>query len=147
MFLLGNFNNSYGAKIKELITKLSVANHIKFLGHINHDDLRDYFNLADVAVSLTLKDGFPASLTEIMACGKPIISGKNRSITELVTDNRNGFIINPKDSKELAQKLIILHNDYSLIKRFKNNNIEDVKNHSSSKYCDLITSQYKLLKN
>ena len=147
LFLLGNDNNTYGEKIKKLVEKLGIKSNTKFLGYINHDELRDYFNLSDVGVSLTLKDGFPASLTELMACGKPIISGKNKSINELIDNNKNGFIITPLDTNELVHKLVKLYQDKSLRKRIENKIIEDIEQHSATKYCDLMINQYDLLKN
>jgi len=147
LLLLGNYNNDYGEKIKIMVEKMGIKSHSEFLGYINHDDLRDYFNLSDVAVSLTLKDGFPASLTELMACGKPIIAGENKSINELIDNNKNGFTINPTDTNELINKLLKLYKDKSLRKRFEKNIIKDVENHSAPKYCDLMINQYDLLKN
>jgi len=147
LFLLGDYNNNYGKKIIKMVEKLGIASHTKFLGFINHNEISDYFNICDVAVSLTFKDGFPASLTELMACGKPIIAGENKSINELITNDENGFTINPMDTNELVEKLLKLYKDKSLRKRFENTMIKDVQQHSASKYCDLIISQYGLLKN
>ncbi len=46
-----------------------------------------------------------------MACGKPVISTKVEGIPEIVSHGENGLLIDPGDSKQLANEIIrILQN-------------------------------------
>ena len=145
LLMLGSHDNEYGLKIKKMIGELNLQEHVIFIGLIDHDQLNEYFNLADVAVSFTLKDGFPASLTEIMACGKPIIAGENNSINELITNYENGYIVEPLDEEALSDRLLKLYNDNSLIRKIGLNSITSIKQHSALHYCETISKMYTKL--
>lgn len=60
-------------------------------------------------VSNPENEGIPNSLIEAMACCKPVISTDVDQVSELVTDQQNGFLIPPGDATALAaaiQKLL-----------------------------------------
>ena len=53
-------------------------------------------------------EGHPWVIVEAMAAGLPIVSTDQGAITESVKDKINGFIIDKKDPKQLAEKIIFL---------------------------------------
>lgn len=53
-------------------------------------------------------EGIPKVLIEAMACARPIITTNMPGCRDLVLDNRNGFLVNPRDSLDLMSKLEIL---------------------------------------
>lgn len=52
-----------------------------FTGRISEADKVDYYNLADIFVYPSLKEGFGLSVAEAMACGKPVVAS-NTPIAE-----------------------------------------------------------------
>lgn len=53
-------------------------------------------------------EGHPWSIIEAMAAGLPVISTDQGAIIESVIDNVNGFIVNIKDPKQIAEKIKLL---------------------------------------
>ncbi|GAA5521913.1 glycosyltransferase family 4 protein [Aliifodinibius salicampi] len=53
-------------------------------------------------------EGVPKILIEAAACGKPIITTNMPGCREIVEDGYNGFLVQEKNSKDLAQKTLTL---------------------------------------
>jgi glycosyltransferase EpsD len=93
-------------KLKQLAVSENVSNNIEFLGY--RTDLQDYVNLCDIAVSASIREGLPLNVMESMICGKPIVASINRGHKELVIDGQTGYLVEPKDDKSFAEKIIEL---------------------------------------
>lgn len=74
---------------------------------------QDIFALADVFVLPSLWEGMPLILLEAMASGLPVIATDVSGSRELVSEG-NGFIVPPKDSGALAEKIGMLLRDDAL---------------------------------
>ena len=59
-------------------------------------------------------EGHPWVIVEALAAGLPIISTDRGAIIESVIDGYNGYIVNPKRPKEIAEKIIKLTDDKDL---------------------------------
>ena len=55
-----------------------------------------------------LPEGCPTSILEGMALGLPIIGYNIKGLNELITNNKTGYLIEPFDTKEKANKIIQL---------------------------------------
>ena len=77
------------------------------------------FNSADIFVSPSVCfDSFPTVNLEAMACKKPVITSCFGGSREVVVDNSTGYIINPFDIDNFANKIIDLLTDPSKAKSF-----------------------------
>jgi len=97
---------------QKMAESLGIKNKIIFTGSPSREDLPKFYNLADVFVlpSIDKSEAFGIVLLEAMACGKPIVASELFGVRTLVTDN--GFLAEPKNSENLAEKInLILEND------------------------------------
>ena len=53
----------------------------------------------------SLSEGLPRVLIEAQALGKPVIATRVGGIPELISENENGFLVEPKNSEQLAGKI------------------------------------------
>lgn len=60
------------------------------------------------------REGVPKSLIDACAVGRPIVTTNSIGCKDVVDDGVNGFLVSPKDSEALAQKLRILIDDKDL---------------------------------
>ena len=60
------------------------------------------------------REGVPLSLIEACAAGRPIVTCDSIGCRDTVDDGVNGFLIPPRDSDALAEKLRVLFLDKSL---------------------------------
>jgi glycosyltransferase involved in cell wall biosynthesis len=102
--LLGFLDTSEGGvKPHELDTWIKEG-IVEFLGQT--DDVRPAMGAADCIVLPSYREGTPRSLLEAGGLGKPIIATNVPGCTEVVTEGLNGFLCNPRDAGDLADKML-----------------------------------------
>jgi glycosyltransferase involved in cell wall biosynthesis len=88
---------------------LGIEENIIFLGW--RDDAAKIISAYDVFVLPSLNEGMGRVLVEAMALGKPIVASNIGGIPDLVIHGKNGFLVPPKNPKELAKYIQILLED------------------------------------
>ncbi len=83
-----------------------IGNNILFLGW--REDIDVILSLFDIFVLSSLNEGMGRVLVEAMALAKPIVASDVGGIPDLVIHNKNGLLVPPKKSKELADNVLIL---------------------------------------
>lgn len=86
-----------------------------------------YLAAFDLAVMSSVKEGFPYFLLEAMSAGLPIVATRVGGIPEIVDDNKTGLLIEPKNPKDLAEKILRLANDHELRIKLGRAGMEKIK--------------------
>ena len=72
----------------------------------SQDNIFDYYNSFDIFALASIDyDDLPFTVREAMSMGLPIVSTRFAGIPEIVEDNKNGFLVEKKNSLELARSL------------------------------------------
>lgn len=100
----GNERKSLEAQVK----MLGLEQNIMFLGSAPNEELKNQLYLSDVFVLPSLCEAFGIVVVEAMACGKPVIATDFGAARDLVKDGINGFLVRPKDSDALSEKILHL---------------------------------------
>lgn len=87
-------------KMQELAKKLSIDKNIVFLGY--RRDVEKLVSDFDVFVLPSVSEGLGLSLLEAMALGKPVIATEVGGIPEVIKNESNGLLVNPRDEGALA---------------------------------------------
>ena len=95
-------------KLLKLAEKLKIENSVLFVGYFPDEKLPDLYAASDIFVLPALYENFPFAILEAQATGLPVISTKVGGIPELVTNNKNGLLVEPANSKQLTEEIIIL---------------------------------------
>jgi len=103
----------YRAYIARRVVELSLDRHVLFCGSINHQDMPQYYSIADIAVAVPSSDGLPQTLFEGMACETPSILSKLSRYEEIVHHEYSAYFVetNPSD---IAAGMLRLLRDASL---------------------------------
>ena len=82
---------------------------IELVGEVSHQDLPAYYQAADIfCTPATGQESFGIVLLEAMASGKPIVASDIPGYASVITDNKEGFLVMPKNSNALANALSTL---------------------------------------
>jgi glycosyltransferase involved in cell wall biosynthesis len=110
----------------------------EFLQKLQETSCAHYIGIADVGTASqimknydilvfptlrTVEEGYPGVIIEAMQAGIPVISTKLQSISELITDQENGFLIQIGDSNALARAIKQLDSDSLLREKMGKNNL------------------------
>ncbi len=104
----GNLRN----KLENLSAKLNLGNKVFFHGNIPHNQLKSFYQNADVFVLPSLNEGMSNSLLEAMASGLAVIATDTGGTKELIKDN--GFVVEKGSPESIAHKLKLLERDRGL---------------------------------
>ena len=108
-------DETYEAQVRETIAGSAFENRVRFVGGIPHDEMPDYYRLADVTVSIPSSDGTPMSVLESMACGTPVLVSRIPNYdTHYIEDQKTVLMVDQMDPGAVAAALIKLLQDRSL---------------------------------
>lgn len=102
---------------KGLAKNLGIEDHILFVGRIPRMDLPYYYAASDVFVIPSVIEAFGLVTVEAMACGKPVIGTNVGGIPGIIIDRFNGFLVEPKNPENIAEKIILLLENPKLQKK------------------------------
>ncbi|MCM8810759.1 MAG: glycosyltransferase family 4 protein, partial [Candidatus Omnitrophica bacterium] len=106
-------------KLKKLAKNLNIQDDVIFTGY--RDDLPELIKISDIVVLISLWEGMPNLIIEGMLCKKPVICTKIGGGKEIIKDGENGFLIDPKNQKEIVEKILFLLNNEEKSKIFGQN--------------------------
>lgn len=134
LLLVGGFEK--GDPIdKNIENEIKTNNKILNVGF--QKDVRPYYNLMDIFVFPSYREGFGVALMEAAAMNVPSVSSNIIGCNEIISNGYNGVLVNPKSKDELftVMKMFILDEnkrnemakvcrDY-VIKKYEQNNLWD----------------------
>jgi 1,2-diacylglycerol 3-alpha-glucosyltransferase len=86
-----------GPDRKELEQKAkTISNQIVFLGKIDHKRIPDYYAAFDIFLSASQSEVQPMTFAEAMATGTPIVVFDVAGCNDMVKNNENGLLVDPK---------------------------------------------------
>lgn len=72
-----------------------------------HDEIGYWMNACDLFVLPSLNEGLPVVNIEALACGIPVVATYNGGSEDLILNENLGYLVEPKNSLELADKIRI----------------------------------------
>jgi glycosyltransferase involved in cell wall biosynthesis len=96
-------------KIEDWIRDNSLEKSIHLLGW--QYDIPSHIYLWDTFVMSSLWEGLPCAVVEARFANLPVVSYNIGGISDVIVDQKNGFLIEPGDWEELARKMEILVED------------------------------------
>jgi glycosyltransferase involved in cell wall biosynthesis len=94
-----------------------IAPHIAFLGPLEGRNKAAAFVTSQMIVVPSRTEAFPLVIPEAMAAGLPVIATAVGAIPDFVKDGEDGFLVAPKASPELADRICRLLDDEGLRRR------------------------------
>ena len=109
------------------------------------EDMDEYYNQASVFVMTSRYEGFPMVLLEAQQHSIPLIAYDCfTGPSEIICNNKNGYLIKNGDRKDFANKLFILMNNQNKLTEFSKNSYDYIRKYDIS---NIIKEWEKLLNN
>ncbi len=108
----GNLKKKYQSEVAEE----GLQDKIIFADPVSDKELPKYYNLADAVIlpSIDRSEAFGITLTEAMACSKPVVASNLPGVRSVVEDGVNGFVFEVEQEGDLANRVNQLFQDKEL---------------------------------
>ena len=123
-----NFNNFYiigdgeeYPKINQHINELKLQNKIKMLGYKTQEEIKEYYSNSAIFIMASISEGLPMVLLEAMSYGIPCIAYKISGVEDIIINDYNGYLIEPRNQKEFRKKIEYLLSNKKECKRLGEN--------------------------
>ena len=119
--------------LMQLIKKYQLNKNVKILTKINDKKLHYYYKksslfiLANRMLANGDTEGCPVVLIEAMKNKLPVIGGRNGGLDTAIINNKNGFIINAKNIKQISSAIKLLLINKRKRKKFIKEGIKKIK--------------------
>ena len=105
----------YAAKMKTLVSEKGLSERVMFHGALDDGALKDLLEKSHVLAVPSSYEGFGIVYMEGMGFGLPALATTSGAASETVKHGANGFLIAPDDVSGLAQHVMQLVQDRSLL--------------------------------
>lgn len=112
-------DRSYFEAIQYELSKNNLKDHVIFTGAVDRNLLPKYYSLADVFILPSLSEGMPLVLLEALSSGNAIIASDIPQNKEVAVTGKEAIFINPKNSRELAENVVMLLEDNKLREKMR----------------------------
>jgi len=120
LVIVGRGDERYLRKCLSIAKKLSILNHIRYLGYVQEEDKIGFLDAADVIVLPTRHPGetYPLLVDEVKSRYKPIIvTNVSPALVKLISMYEKGVVVPKDNDKALAEailRILVLSNSMEL---------------------------------
>lgn len=137
-------HNKYFQSVISVIEDDS-SKQIKYMGELSSCEY--FFKMSDIVVNTSLSvESFGLTLVEAMSLGKPVIGPPYGGPGEIISNNENGLVIDPKNTLLFSNTIIELSKDSERLNRLGQAGFMKYKNSfSQENFFSSFSSEYSTL--
>ena len=113
--IVGKYDVAEKERLDEIIKLHSLQGHVVFTGFIADEDLPMHYNLADLYIMPSKKEGFGIVFIEAMHYGLPVIAGNKDGSVDALLGGKLGQLVDPDNQvqiNEAIEKLMLDTSNY-----------------------------------
>ena len=95
-------------RLENLSSALRIADRVRFLGALPHEQLHKVYAAADALVLASSREGWPNVLLEAMACGTPVVASNIWGNPEVVSRPEAGVLMGERSAAGVAEGVLRL---------------------------------------
>jgi len=107
----GDENSKEKSRLQSLASRMKLTQNIRFIGSVSQDELPLHYNAADVCVVPSHYESFGLAALEAAACGRPVVASEVGGLPSIVRNGSTGYLVEPKNSDTMAERLCELLGD------------------------------------
>lgn len=93
-------NGSEYDNLKNLATELGLNDKVRFWGY--RTDIDTVMSRCECFVQTSFTEGSPNTIAEAMRASKPIVSTRSTDLSEMVVDDKNGYVVESDNCEQLT---------------------------------------------
>ncbi len=125
--------------LQEMVKKKGLEKHFTFTGFVSDEKLASFYKAADVLAFPSVYETQGIVALEAMAAGVPVVAARAKALPDFIKDGENGFLSNPYDAEEFAEKIIKAIENREVAKRARSY----VEQYSIEKMADKLLGIYE----
>lgn len=113
--------------MSERIKELDINHYVELMGYVDNEAVFEQYRWADIFLYTTRiavdgnRDGTPNVILEAMASGLPVIAAAHPGISEVITSEENGLIVEQSESQAWINAITVLMNNDELYNKIRMN--------------------------
>lgn len=117
----GSYDLDYETQLRDFIRVRNLADSVKLLGPISQAGMCEELSRAAVFALTSFEEGAPMVVAEALAAGVPVVTSNRCGMPYMVRDGECGFLVNPRDPRQIARRLYSVLEDPELRERMSRN--------------------------
>jgi D-inositol-3-phosphate glycosyltransferase len=113
----GDENSEEKQRLQELARRMKLTKSVRFIGSVSQSELPVHYAAADICVLPSHYESFGLAALEAAACGRPVVASEVGGLPVIVQNGSTGFLVPPKQSDIMAERLCELLDDDMLRSR------------------------------
>lgn len=116
--LAGPHHSSLNSKrLHDLIHSFAISEQVKLIGRVPWEKTIKLYQQCDIFVMPSFFESFCIAVGEAMALGKPIVACRAGALPEIISENKDGILVEPGNARQLSEALCKLLNDDELCRK------------------------------
>ncbi|MFH1722354.1 MAG: glycosyltransferase family 4 protein [Candidatus Altiarchaeota archaeon] len=116
------------------LESLAEGVNVEFTGNIPPTKVKDHLLEAGVfAFPAVYGEGLPNAVLEALSVGLPVVATKTSKLDGIIRDGETGFLVDPRDPMQLADKIRLLFEDENLRRKMSGNCVREAEKFSWEK--------------
>lgn len=109
--IAGKYTEDEAAFIKNIAADAGIEDDVILTGFVPANEMADHFEMADIYVMPSSKEGFGIVFIEAMYYGLPVIAGNKDGSADALAGGEFGLLVNPDDQPGIEQAIITMLNN------------------------------------
>ncbi|KAI2605597.1 glycosyltransferase family 4 protein [Hypoxylon sp. NC1633] len=114
----GNRSPVVEQEVKDMFAPLKKKGKVIFAGFKVGEELMAHYASADIFLHCSITETFGLVVLEAMASGVPVVARDEGGPSDIITNEKTGFLVPPNNLEEFVEKVLKLGNDLVLREQF-----------------------------
>ena len=104
--LAGKYEEHEKLRLQKIIKDLDLQSDVILAGYLPDEELAAHYNLADMYIMPSQKEGFGIVFIEAMFYGKPVIAGNVDGSTDALKNGLFGLLVDPANQQQIDDAIV-----------------------------------------
>lgn len=126
LVLVGDARREDLVYLDSTVKKLGLEGQVDFRGRLNHRHVLDLVEGSDVCLCANSDEepfdvAYPIKVFEYLGMGKAVVATRLRGTSAIITDGVDGLLVQPDNSREMADAVVRIYNNSDLKEKLEAN--------------------------